>query len=234
MEKINGANRCMEDELRLFKNGGNPHPIIDHLKQRGVFQDYLFLAVLLEDYTHLAHALPHSLCFFALPRVKIQYNTFSRLYHADLQNHEPIARDTRMLLDDLPAIKKLLTTAKTIAVVGLSPKESRPSNMVARYLIEAGYTVIPVNPGQEEILGLPCYPDLAAVPGPVDIVNIFRRSEDVPPIVAEAIAIGAKAIWLQEGVIHAEAARSAKTAGLVVVMDRCIKTVHYDLGHERG
>ena len=139
-----------------------------------------------------------------------------------------------MLLDDLPAIKKLLTTAKTIAMVGLSPKESRPSNMVARYLIEAGYTVIPVNPGQEEILGLPCYPDLAAVPGPVDIVNIFRRSEDVPPIVAEAIAIGAKAIWLQEGVIHAEAARSAKTAGLVVVMDRCIKTVHYDLGHERG
>jgi len=139
-----------------------------------------------------------------------------------------------MLLDDLPAIKKLLSTAKTIAVVGLSPKESRPSNMVARYLTEAGYTVIPVNPGQEEILGLDCYPDLASIPGPVDIVDIFRRSEDVPPIVAEAIAIGAKAVWMQEGVIHAEAAQTAKAAGLMVVMDRCLKTVHHDLGHEQG
>ena len=118
-----------------------------------------------------------------------------------------------MLLDDLPAIKKLLATARTIAVVGLSPKESRPSNMVARYLIEAGYTIIPVNPGQEEILG---------------------RSEDVPPIVAESIAIGAKAVWMQEGVVHAEAARTAQAAGLLVVMDRCLKTVHYGLGHERG
>ena len=139
-----------------------------------------------------------------------------------------------MLLDDLPAIKKLLATARTIAVVGLSPKESRPSNMVARYLIEAGYTIIPVNPGQEEILGLNCYPDLGSIPVPVDIVDIFRRSEDVPPIVAESIAIGAKAVWMQEGVVHAEAARTAQAAGLLVVMDRCLKTVHYGLGHERG
>ena len=139
-----------------------------------------------------------------------------------------------MLLDDLPAIKKLLATARTIAVVGLSPKESRPSNMVARYLIEAGYTIIPVNPGQEEILGLDCYPDLGSIPVPVDIVDIFRRSEDVPPIVAESIAIGAKAVWMQEGVVHAEAARTAQAAGLLVVMDRCLKTVHYGLGHERG
>jgi hypothetical protein len=165
---------------------------------------------------------------------KKQYNTFSRLYHADLQTHTTTARDTRMLLDDLPAIKKLLTTAKTIAVVGLSPKESRPSNMVARYLIEAGYTVIPVNPGQKEILGLSCYPDLSAVPGPVDIVNIFRRSEDVPPIVTKSVAIGAKAVWMQEGVTHAEAARTATAAGLLVVMDRCLKTVHLDLGQERN
>ncbi|MFA7383467.1 MAG: CoA-binding protein [Desulfurivibrionaceae bacterium] len=138
-----------------------------------------------------------------------------------------------MLLDDLPAIKNLLATAQTIAVVGLSPKESRPSNMVARYLLAAGYTVIPVNPGQEEILDLPCYPSLTAIPCQVDIVNIFRRSEEVPPIVAEAIAIGAKGVWMQEGVVHAEAARTAKAAGLVVVMDRCIKTVHHCLGHER-
>ena len=139
-----------------------------------------------------------------------------------------------MLLDDLPAIKKLLATARTIAVVGLSPKESRPSNMVARYLIEAGHTIIPVNPGQEEILGLDCYPDLGSIPVPVDIVDIFRRSEDVPPIVAESIAIGAKAVWMQEGVVHAEAARTAQAAGVLVVMDRCLKTVHYGLGHERG
>lgn len=139
-----------------------------------------------------------------------------------------------MLLDDLPAIKKLLATARTIAVVGLSPKESRPSNMVARYLIEAGYTIIPVNPGQEEILGLNCYPDLGSIPVPVDIVDIFRRSEDVPPIVAESIAIGAKAVWMQEGVVHAEAARTAQAAGLLVVMDRCLKTVHHGLGHDRG
>ncbi len=138
-----------------------------------------------------------------------------------------------MFLDDLPAMHTLLTTARTIALVGLSPKETRPSNMVARYLIEAGYTVIPVNPGQEKILGLDCYPDLASIPVPVDIVDIFRRSEDVPPIVAEAIAIGAKAIWMQEGVIHDESARTARAAGLVVVMDRCLKTVHHDLGHQR-
>lgn len=139
-----------------------------------------------------------------------------------------------MLLNDLPAIHKLLTTARTIAVVGLSPKESRPSNMVARYLIEKGYTVIPVNPGQQEILGLNCYPDLSSIPTPVEIVNIFRRSEDVPPIVVEAIRIGAKAIWMQEGVIHAEAAKTAKAAGLLVIMDSCIKTVHQNQGRGRS
>ncbi|MHB1014439.1 MAG: CoA-binding protein [Desulfurivibrionaceae bacterium] len=139
-----------------------------------------------------------------------------------------------MLLDDLPAIKTLLTTARTIAVVGLSPKESRPSNMVARYLIEAGYTVIPVNPGQTEILGLPCYADLEAVPGPVDIVDIFRRSEDVEPIVDAAIRIGAKAVWMQEGVVNVAAAAKARNAGLIVVMDRCLKVVHHGLAHERG
>lgn len=139
-----------------------------------------------------------------------------------------------MLLNDLPAIKKLLATARTIAVVGLSPKESRPSNMVARYLLAAGYTVIPVNPGQEEILGLPCYGDLEAVPVPVDIVDIFRRSEDVGSIVDAAIRIKAGAVWMQEGVINEAAATKARDAGLSVVMDRCLKTVHHDLGHERG
>jgi len=133
------------------------------------------------------------------------------------------------MLANFSAIKKLLATSSTIAVVGLSPKESRPSNMVARYLIKAGYRVIPVNPGQEQILGLPCFPSLSAIRAPVDIVDVFRRSEETGPIVEEAISIGARAVWLQEGVVNAEAAAKARAAGLLVVMDQCLKTVHYEL-----
>lgn len=117
-----------------------------------------------------------------------------------------------------------------IAAVGLSPKPERPSNMVARYLLDTGYTVIPVNPGQKEILGLPCYPNLASIPVPVDIVDIFRRPEHVPQIVDEAIAINAKVIWMQEGIVNEEAARKARDAGLTVIMDRCIKKDHENLG----
>lgn len=131
------------------------------------------------------------------------------------------------MLVDLAQIRHLLTTSHTIAMVGLSPKESRPSNLVARYLISAGFRVIPVNPGQESILGLPCYPDLAAIPEPVDIVDIFRRSDEVGPVVDEAIAIGAKAVWMQEGIVNEAAATTARAAGLAVVMDRCIKTDHH-------
>lgn len=133
------------------------------------------------------------------------------------------------MLADFTKIKEMLRTAHRIAVVGLSPKENRPSNMVARYLIDNGYTVIPVNPGQTEILGLPCYPNLAAIPEPVDIVDIFRRPEDVGPIVEEAITVKAKAVWMQEGVVNETAAAQAKAAGLLVVMDRCIKTDHAHL-----
>lgn len=133
------------------------------------------------------------------------------------------------MLADFTKIKEMLGTAHRIAVVGLSPKENRPSNMVARYLIDNGYTVIPVNPGQTEILGLPCYPNLAAIPEPVDIVDIFRRPEDVGPIVQEAITVQAKAVWMQEGVVNETAAAQAKAAGLFVVMDRCIKTDHAHL-----
>ena len=133
------------------------------------------------------------------------------------------------MLVNFSAMKELLATSRTIAVVGLSPKESRPSNMVARYLIEAGYEVIPVNPGQERILGLPCFPSLSAIGKPVDIVDVFRRSAEVGPIVEEAIRMGARAVWLQEGVINAEAAARARAAGLFVVMDRCLKTVHCEL-----
>jgi hypothetical protein len=126
-------------------------------------------------------------------------------------------------------IKKILGKSVSIAVVGLSPKENRPSNLVGRYLIDAGYTVIPVNPGHTEILGKTCYPSLSEVNKHVDIVDIFRKSEDVLPIVEEAIAIGAKVIWMQLGVVNHQAAARAEEAGLTVIMDRCIKIDHNDL-----
>jgi len=119
-----------------------------------------------------------------------------------------------------------LRGAKTIAVVGLSGRRFRPSHGVAEYLQRAGYRVIPVNPHETEVLGEEAYPDLASVPLPVDIVDIFRRSEHVPEIVEEAIRIGAKMVWMQEGVIHEEAAQRALVAGLKVVMDRCILKEH--------
>ncbi len=120
----------------------------------------------------------------------------------------------------------ILRTARTIAVVGLSNKRFRPSYGVAEYLKRAGYRIIPVNPNETEVLGERAYPDLDAVPEPVDIVDIFRRSEFVPPIVEAAIRIGARAIWMQEGVIHEEAARRAESAGIPVAVDRCILKDH--------
>jgi uncharacterized protein len=123
-------------------------------------------------------------------------------------------------------VEQLLRRAKTIAVVGLSNDELRPSYGVAAYLQSHGYRIIPVNPKEAAILSETCYADLASIPGPVDIVDVFRRSEFVPPIVAEAIRIGAKGVWMQEGVEHAEAAAQARAAGLVVVEDSCILKVH--------
>jgi predicted CoA-binding protein len=126
-------------------------------------------------------------------------------------------------------IKHIICQDQTIAVVGLSPKPHRPSHQVARYLLAAGFAVIPVNPGQSEILGRTCYPNLTEIPVPVDIVNIFRGSEHVVPIVRDAISIRAKVIWMQEGIINREAAAVAEGAGLVVVMDRCLKTDHLQI-----
>jgi uncharacterized protein len=139
------------------------------------------------------------------------------------------------MLADLTAMKHLLATSRTIAVVGLSPKETRPSNMVARYLIAAGYEVIPVNPGHEQILALPCFASLSEINRPLDIVDIFRRSSEAGPLVDEAIRLGAKAVWLQEGVVDEEAAARAREAGLFVAMDLCLKTMHCQLlGHGAG
>jgi predicted CoA-binding protein len=126
-------------------------------------------------------------------------------------------------------IRSLLKQATTIAVVGLSPKEERPSNSVAKYLLDKGYTIYPVNPGHQSLLGIPCYPDINSLPGPVDIVDIFRKSEDVYPIVEMAVTKGCKAIWMQQGIINQDAARLATENGLQVIMDRCIKIDHAHL-----
>ncbi|MDD3815217.1 MAG: CoA-binding protein [Desulfocapsaceae bacterium] len=133
-------------------------------------------------------------------------------------------------LPALTVVKDVLRTARTIAVVGFSPKENRPSNMVGCYLIQAGFNVIPVNPGHSEICGLKCYPDLSSIPEAVDVVDIFRRAQDVLPVVEEAITIGAKVIWMQQGIINREAAALAEKAGLIVIMDRCIKVDHMQFG----
>jgi predicted CoA-binding protein len=128
-------------------------------------------------------------------------------------------------------IQDVLSKSKTVAVVGISPKEDRPSHGVASYLKLKGYRIIPVRPDGEEILGEKVYHNLMQIPGEVqvDVVDIFRKSEDVPPVVEEAIRIGAKVIWMQEGVINEEAAAKARKAGLRVVMDRCMKKDHRSL-----
>ncbi len=133
-------------------------------------------------------------------------------------------------LQSLPFIEEIIRSSRSIAVVGFSPKANRPSHSVGKYLMEAGFTVYPVNPGVREILGHLSYPDLTAIPGAVDIVDIFRRSEEVLPIVQAAIGIGAKVIWMQQGIINEEAASLAEDAGMQVVMDRCIKIDHANMG----
>jgi uncharacterized protein len=124
------------------------------------------------------------------------------------------------------AVERILSAARTIAVVGLSPDPRRASHDVARYLQRAGYRIIPVNPKIEEVLGERAYPSLTAVPETVDVVDVFRRSEFVGPIVEEAIAIKATAIWLQDGVVDEAAAARARAAGLHVVMDDCMMRRH--------
>ncbi|MBO0808341.1 MAG: CoA-binding protein [Actinobacteria bacterium] len=123
-------------------------------------------------------------------------------------------------------IQRVLHTAATIAIVGLSGNELRASNFVGYYLKRHGYRVIPVNPRETEILGQRCYPSLAEVGGPVDIVDVFRAPAALPPIAREAVAIGAGTLWCQFGVISAEAARIAEDGGMTVIMDRCLKVEH--------
>ena len=126
-------------------------------------------------------------------------------------------------MTDSNFLRRVLLQYKTIAMVGLSSDWSRPSNFVAKYMLDRGFTVIPVNPKSDEILGQKCYPDLESIPVPVDIVDIFQRSERVEPFVDSAINIGAKLVWMQLGVVNEQAALKAQQAGLEVVMNRCPK-----------
>jgi predicted CoA-binding protein len=128
-------------------------------------------------------------------------------------------------------IKEVLRSSKTVAIVGISPKEDRPSYGVASYLKSKGYRIIPVRPDGDEILGEKVYHGLTEIPGgiQIDVVDIFRKSEDVPPVVEEAIHRGAKVVWMQEGIINQDASEKAERAGLKVVMDLCMKKEHQRL-----
>lgn len=126
-------------------------------------------------------------------------------------------------------LKDILLSTKTVASVGISGNKSKVSHGVGVYLQSQGYRVIPVNPTADEILGEKSYPDLESIPEKIDVVQIFRRPEDVPPIVESAIKIGAKAVWMQEGIVNEEAAQRAREAGLQVVMDACMRATHQRL-----
>ena len=127
---------------------------------------------------------------------------------------------------DDASLRRILETAKTVAVVGISEKEDRPNHTVPRYLQSQGYKIFPVNPAIEEVLGEKAYPDLVSIPETIDVVEIFRRSDAVPEIVEQAIQIGARVVWMQEGVINEAAAQTAVDAGLEVVMDTCMRATH--------
>ncbi len=141
-----------------------------------------------------------------------------------VSSHSPV-NQTRFATSAYERLR-ILRQYRTIAMVGLSSNPFRPSHFAAIYMLSEGYTIIPVNPRETEILGQTCYPSLRDIPVPVEIVDIFRDPAAVPPIVDDAIAIGAKVVWMQLGVINEEAAQKARDAGLQVVMDACVKIEH--------
>lgn len=128
--------------------------------------------------------------------------------------------------DDIPTLRRILKTCRTVAIVGLSAEWHRPSHFVGKYLQQLGWRVVPVNPRYPQILGEPCFKALEDIPFPVDMVDVFRRPEDLPPIARSAVAIGAKCLWQQIGVMNAEADALAQAAGLDSVMNRCVKIEH--------
>jgi len=142
----------------------------------------------------------------------------------EMPDHMPLPKD----------IEKILQNSKRIAIVGLSPKTSRDSNKVAQYLLEKGYDVIPVNPGQDQILERTCYKSIEDIPFAVDVANLFINPTRVPPVVDQCIRIGVKAIWMQLGIVHNESAAKARTAGIEVVMNRCIMVEHRNFMKVKG
>lgn len=136
-------------------------------------------------------------------------------------------------MNDDQMMKDILVSAKTIASVGLSSNQHKESYGIVSYLKDQGYRIIPVNPTADEILGEKSYPDLESVPEPIDVVQVFRKPEDVPPVVDSAIRAGAKVVWMQEGIVNEEAAQKARDAGLQVVMDACMRVTHRRLIGER-
>jgi predicted CoA-binding protein len=167
-------------------------------------------------YVHNKYSIPA--CFFL---ARFPLAIFARIF----------IMQTLEALQQSSEIRHLLTEATSIAIVGLSPKETRPSYMVGRYLLEAGYTIYPVNPGQTEILGEICYPDLESIPNKIDIVDIFRKSEDILPIVEQVVKLKSLplSIWMQQGIVNESAAELARSKGMYVIMDRCIKVDHSNL-----
>ena len=139
---------------------------------------------------------------------------------------EEIPPVTRRPFQELKTILRILRSMRRVAMVGLSANPMRPSYFVGYYLQRKGFEVFPVNPRYDEILGVKCYPDLASLPKAPEVVDVFRQPEDVPQIAEEALSAGAKALWLQFGVVNEDAARRAQEAGLLVVMDRCMKIEH--------
>ena len=129
-------------------------------------------------------------------------------------------------MNDDKMIREILLSTKTIASVGLSSNPAKESYGIVEYLKGQGYRVIPVNPNATEVLGEKAYPDLSSVPEKIDVVQVFRKPEDVPPVVDEAIKVGAKVVWMQEGIVNEEAAKKARAAGLQVVMDACMRVMH--------
>lgn len=144
----------------------------------------------------------------------------------DVRLNTTLTDEERGQYQNPATIRQILNSTRTIAIVGLSPRPERPSYYVGTYLKSEGYTIIPVNPRATEILGEKAYPDLASVPVPIDLVNVFRQPEDCVEVAEQAVAVGAKALWLQLRVVNFEAARLAEAAGLQVIMDRCIKIEH--------
>ena len=130
------------------------------------------------------------------------------------------------IVDDVAGLRRILARSRTLAVVGLSAQWYRPSYFAAKYMQDHGYRIVPVNPRYEEVLGQKCYPDLRSIPHPVDLVDCFRKASDIPPLAEDAIAIGAKVLWMQLGIVNEAAAQRAVAAGLDVVMNRCVKIEH--------